>query len=55
MKTVLTIMILSAVAMAVLGLFRVPFAIRFWRRAQVAAFAYIAVILVLAAYRIWVA
>jgi len=44
-------MILSGLLMAALGVFRVPFALRFWRKLQWVAFTYIAIILMLAAVR----
>jgi hypothetical protein len=51
-KTVLTVMMLAGVVMALLGVVRVPFAVRFWRRLQWVAWVYIAVVL-LSALRLW--
>lgn len=51
-KTLLTVMMLAAVAMAVLGFVRVPFAVRFWRRLQWVAWVYVAVV-ILSAVRLW--
>ncbi len=46
-------MLLAAGAlMALLGVVRVPFAVRFWRRMQWVAWVYIAVV-VLSALRLW--
>ncbi|MGE0540380.1 MAG: hypothetical protein AB7R89_09370 [Dehalococcoidia bacterium] len=51
-KTVLTVLMLVGVVMALLGVVRVPFAVRFWRRMQWVAWVYVAVVL-LSAIRLW--
>ena len=38
-KTLLNIVIISGALMALLGLLRIPFAVRFWRKAQWVGFA----------------
>lgn len=43
---------MAGVLMALLGVLRFPFAVRFWRRMQWLAWVYIAV-LVLSALRVW--
>jgi hypothetical protein len=43
--------VLVALVMIVLGIFRVGFAVRFWKRMQVIAFTYIAIIVLLALVR----
>jgi len=51
-KTLLTALFLGFVIMALLGLVRVPFAVRFWRRMQWLMWVYLAVV-VAAAVRIY--
>jgi len=51
-KTLLTVLFLGFVLMALLGLVRVPFAVRFWRRMQWLMWVYLAVV-VAAAVRIY--
>jgi hypothetical protein len=51
-KTVLTVLMLAGVVMALLGIVRVPFAVRFWRRLQWVAWVYVVVVL-LSALRLW--
>lgn len=45
-------MMLAGVVMALLGLVRVPFAVRFWSRLQWVAWVYVAVV-ILSAIRLW--
>jgi uncharacterized membrane protein YcjF (UPF0283 family) len=52
LRSIFTVLLLAGAAMAVLGLLRVPFARRFWRRAQWVAWAYIGVMVTLALVRI---
>jgi hypothetical protein len=51
-KTVLTVLMLVGVVMALLGVVRVPFAVRFWQRMQWVAWVYVTVVL-LSALRLW--
>ena len=51
-KTVLTVLMLAGVVMALLGVVRVPFAVRFWQRLQWVAWVYVVVVL-LSALRLW--
>lgn len=51
-KTVLTVLLLVGVVMALLGIVRVPFAVRFWRRMQWVAWVYVVVVL-FSALRLW--
>ncbi len=51
-KTLFTLLLLAGVLMALLGVIRVPFAVRFWRKLQWVAWVYIAVV-VLSAIRLW--
>lgn len=46
-------LLLAGVLMAGMGVLRIPFAVRFWRKMQWVAWVYIAVV-VLSAVRIWV-
>ena len=48
------VLIYSGLVMAVLGLLRIRFAVRFWRRMQWVAWLYIAVVVVSAALRVLV-
>ena len=52
-KTLLTALLFAGMLMALLGILRVPFAVRFWRKLQWVAWVYIAVV-VLSAIRLWV-
>ena len=52
LRTLIQLMFVAAVLMAALGVLRVPFAVRFWRRAEWVAWVWIAV-MVLGAARIW--
>jgi hypothetical protein len=52
-KTVLTVLMLAGVVMALLGIVRVPFALRFWQRLQWVAWVYVVVVL-LSALRLWI-
>lgn len=50
-KTILTVLFVAGLFVAFLGLIRVPFAVRFWRRLQWVAWVYM-VVLVLSALRL---
>ena len=52
MRALLTVMFIAALLVAAMGVLRVPFAVRFWRRMQWVAWVYIAVV-VLSALRLW--
>lgn len=54
-QTLLNVLLVSGLLMAALGLLRVRFAVRFWRRMQWLAWAYIGVVVLSAAMRLTLA